>query len=456
METTHHQQSGDPMPTDSVTAEYPAAAARRVAMLSLHTSPLAQAGRGDAGGLNVYVNALSAALAAQGVEVDIITTDLDDQFGHSGTSDDDVMRVLPDGRRIHILGVRRTCQQDKSRLLECIEDLARRSVKSLLEASAREVDVIHSHYWISGLAGIEAVDRLCRTQHLRPDLVHTMHTIGAVKRELDPQAIDDPRRDDAEQQIANAATLLTANTRREAQDLHRHFTINADRIRLVQPGADLSVFYPPQAPAPRHQGAESSAQRPLKLTFAGRLQPHKGPHVAVAAVGRLRAQHPQIPIQLTIAGRQSGADAVDIPALVEEAGIADVVYLTEPLPHPELAQLLRSSDAVVMPSYSESFGLVALEAMACGTPVLAHAVGGLAELIRHGETGLLLETLDPEDWADAVEYVAKNRSVWSRYSASAADWAHQFSWHSTAEQAIAAYGSTAALAESVHVAGAPS
>lgn len=427
------------MTDDSVTAEQLTRPQRRIVMLSLHTSPLAQAGRGDAGGLNVYVNALSRALAAQGYAVDIVTTDLDGTYD-DGTAGDS-WRTLDDGRRVHVLRVCTKCREDKSQLLQCLDELGHRAQQSLLQASPQPVDVLHSHYWISGLAGLTLAEQLgC-------ELVHTMHTIGAVKLERDPDAQEDPRRHQAEERIVAAAAQLTANTYDEVADLQRIFAVPAERITLVSPGTDLSVFHPPSGADPRLQPV---GQRPLRLTFAGRLQPHKGPQVAVAAVGRLRELLPQITVQLTVAGRQSGADEVDIADLAHQAGVSDVVVLTEPLPHPELADLFRASDAVLVPSYSESFGLVALEAMACGTPVLAHRVGGLIELIQHGGSGKLIDSLDPQQWARQISSLATDHDQWRRCSEAAAALAEQYSWESTARQTLSAY-----RAASVQVAGTP-
>lgn len=408
----------------------------RVVMLSLHTSPLAQAGTGDAGGLNVYVNALSHALAARGTMVDIITTDLDghdDAAGPSGQLTADHVRTLHSGLRVHVLRVCSRCREEKSRLVECLHDLAERALTSIRAIDATPVDVVHSHYWISGLAAITVAE------DLNAPLVHTMHTIGEVKQERDPGSAEDPRRHAAEQLIAGKASALTANTLSEAADIQRIFNVPPSAVMLVQPGTELEVFYPPADPDPRCQ---SPANRTLQLTFAGRLQPHKGPQIAVAAVGKLRQLLPEQPIQLTVAGRQSGPDSVDIQALAAEEGVADVVVLEKPLPHTELAELFRRSDAVLVPSYSESFGLVALEAKACGAPVLAHNVGGLAELVDHQSTGLLIDSLDPMEWARALQQLVLHWESWCSYSTAAAQLARRYSWDCTAAQALTAYSGT--------------
>lgn len=434
------------MPTESGADQQ--AATRRVVMLSLHTSPLAQAGTGDAGGLNVYVNELAHALAERGSIVDIVTTNLDDacteQRAASSESAVDYVSTLHPRLRVHVLRVCKRCREDKSRLLQCLEDLSARALASLRAVDMQPVDVVHSHYWISGLAGISLAEGLGAT------LVHTMHTIGAVKKERDPDSTEDPRRHAAEQLIADRASVLTANTRREADDLQRIFDAATRRIVMVQPGTALQTFHPPVGSDPR---AEPPTQRTLRLTFAGRLQPHKGPQVAVAAISRLRALMPELSLELTVAGRQSGLDTVDIAALAEHEGISDILTLRKPLPHPELAELFRVSDALLVPSYSESFGLVALEAKACGTPVLAHNVGGLAELVDDGTTGMLIDTLEPADWAYALQRLVRDWDQWQAFSAAAAQLAQGYSWNSTAQQALEAY--TEALSPSTEIATQP-
>ncbi|GAA1186417.1 glycosyltransferase [Nesterenkonia xinjiangensis] len=384
--------------------------ALRIVMVSLHTSPLAQAGAGDAGGLNVYVNSLSRALRAAGVCIDLVTT---------GEGPDHV-RELADGRRVHHLQA--GTDGDKNSLVDETESLAQRALRSLAAVDPGAVTTVHSHYWISGLAGLTMARRL------RAPLVHTMHTIGAVKQECDPQAAEDPRRDAAESRIARSADMLTANTLRERDDLVRLFDVKPAGVALVRPGVDLSVFHPPAGEDARLH----LEGRPLRLTFAGRLQPHKGPQVAVAALGKLRRMMPDTPVELTVAGRQSGQDALDIAELAAAHGVEDLVRTTDPLPHPQLADLFRDSDAVLMPSYSESFGLVALEAMACGTPVLAHDVGGLSELVRHQRTGRLVQTLDPAAWAEEMRWLILHRRAWARYSGTAAVLAEEYSWAATA------------------------
>lgn len=404
----------------------------RVVMVSLHTSPLAQAGNRDAGGLNVYVNALSSALAQAGLTVDIVTTDVD---AETPAPADDVT-FLEDGRRIHTLAVGEPARAEKSLLPAQVDALAARALRSLESVDESQVTTVHSHYWISGLAGIQLA------QALSAPLVHTMHTIAAVKQELDPTTPESPRRSVAEAMIARTADLVTANTEHEIADLKRLFGLHDASLALVRPGVDLEIFHPPVGTDPR---SGPLAGRPLRLAFAGRLQPHKGPQVAVEALGELRRMMPEVPVQLVVAGSQSGDDVLDLNALAEQAGVADAVHALPPLPHGELAELFRGSDAVLVPSFSESFGLVALEAMACGTPVIAHDVGGLSSLITHRRSGRLIPSLDPALWAEQLRWLVLHRRAWSRYSTTAATLARSYSWDATAAATLQAYRSVSLI-----------
>lgn len=398
----------------------------RVVLISLHTSPLAQAGGRDAGGLNVYVNELSRSLADSGVAVDIITSDAD---AEQPLSKDRITR-LADGRRVHTLAVGEETRRDKSKLLDRLDVLTDRALRSLDAVDLSRITTVHSHYWISGLAGIKIA------RAVAAPLVHTMHTIAAVKQERDPESQESPHRSIAENMIAREADMVTANTDREVSDLKRLFGLSEDQIALVRPGVDLSVFHPPVEADPRLGPMDG---RPLRLAFAGRLQPHKGPQVAVEALGAFRRSMPEVPVELVVAGSQSGDGVLDLSLLAEAMGVRDSVHALPPLPHSELADLFRRSDAVLMPSYSESFGLVALEAMACGTPVLAHDVGGLSALVEHRRSGRLIPSLDPEAWAAEMRWLVLHRSAWGRYSRAAATLAGEYSWAATAEATQEAY-----------------
>jgi D-inositol-3-phosphate glycosyltransferase len=289
---------------------------------------------------------------------------------------------------------------------------------------------VHSHYWLSGLAGLAVADSL------GAPLVHTMHTMAAVKNARDRRSAEPEEREAAEQQIASAAGLLIANTPAERQELIDHYAAVADRIEVIAPGVDTEVFTPD---GPVDWPGQPAA---LKVLFAGRIQGHKGPQVIIRAVGRLQGQRPQGPsVALHLTGATSGGDDLDLAALIDESGLTDVATTSGPVTAGRLAAMYRAADVVVVPSYSESFGLVALEAQACGTPVLAHRVGGLVHAVDDGVTGRLVDGLDPAVWAAELGRIAADSEAWRSLGPAAAQRARGFSWDVMAARMIEAYES---------------
>lgn len=396
-------------------------AALRVAMLSLHTSPLSQPGTGDAGGMNVYVRQLSAELSTYGVHVDIFTRAVDG----TGTVH------LSDGVTVHHIAAGPRGPLSKEKLPRHLPEI----VAAINDCCSGRFDLLHSHYWMSGLAGLELA------HDWGVPLVHTMHTMGKVKREHHADADEPDRRVQAESRLVLESRRLTANTPAEMGELVSHYGAESARIDMVPPGVDLAVFRP-DGPS-RWTGfatpATGAGTPPLRLLFAGRIQKLKGPHILIRALGLLARSRPDLSFELTVLGSLSGVTELDLHRLVAEEGVQGSVLLLPPVPADELAAWFRGADVVAVPSYSESFGLVAMEAQACGTPVLAHDVGGLPHTVRDGETGLLVRGLEPRRWADALEQLAEqpNRLVW--WGAAAARHAAGFSWSRTTEAALASY-----------------
>lgn len=362
---------------------------RRVAFLSLHTSPMEQPGAGDAGGMNVYVRALAMALAESGVEVQIFTR-------ATKASQPAVEHPGP-GVCVHNVkaGPRRKIPKEE------LPELLHHMVVEIDNIRNRQLhgryDAIHSHYWVSGVAGLELASLW------GVPLVHTMHTMAKVKNlVLQPGEHPEPRRrENGEQRIVDGAARLIANTPAEADELVSHYGADRDRIDIAPPGVDLNVF----TPSFRKKSRARLEVRPesFHILFAGRIQRLKGPQIFVKAAGILRKRRPDIDLEMTILGSLSGAKDFNLQQIIHEAGLDDVVTHRPPVVAPELAGWFRSADVVVMPSFSESFGLVALEAQACGTPVVATNVGGLSRAISDGRTGILVDGHDPTDWADALE-----------------------------------------------------
>lgn len=405
-----------------VSVDYP----RRVAMISLHTSPLATPGVGDAGGLNVYVSEVARRLGERGLHVDVFTRD-------DGTAADEVVGVSENVRIVHVPAGPRA-PVAKEELPDLVPAFADR-----LEAVASAYDLVHSHYWLSGMAGLAL-----RRSHGLP-LVHTMHTMAHVKNGSRPVA--GPREPDlralGESQIVSSAETITANTTDEAADLVRAYGARPEKVAVVPPGVDLHTFHPcDQEQSRKLLGVDLEAQVVL---FVGRIQPLKAPDVLIRAVARLveREPHRRAHLRLIVIGSASGPDAGwsdTLAPLAAELGAADVIEFR---PHAERSELFRYycvSDLVGVPSYSESFGLVALEAQACGRPVVATDAGGLRHAVRDRHTGRLVAGHDPDDWADTLAELLDHPAERARLGANAAAHAARFSWSTTASATLDAYG----------------
>ena len=381
----------------------------RLAMLSAHTSPLEPLGGGDAGGMNVYVLETARQLARRGVAVDIVT------------------RAVAEPAEIDVEpGVR-------------VRSIRPGDIGASLMDAAEQYDLVHSHYWLSGQIGLVVRERL------GVPLVHTMHTMGRVKNlnlAVGDRA-EPATRIVAESEIARLADRLVANTAHERDELVALYGADPRRIDVVHPGVNHDVFVPTgRATARRRLGIAHGKPAVLPseqrvVLFAGRLQPHKGPAIVIEALGHLPGN-----AHLVVVGGPSGAGLDHPEALAELAdrmGLAGRVSFLPPMSQPELADWYAAADVVCVPSHSESFGLVALEAQACGTPVVAAAVGGLTTAVVDGVTGLLVEGHRPADYARAVRTLLKDDSLREAMGAKAAVHAAGFSWELTADRLLATY-----------------
>ncbi|MFM9429192.1 D-inositol-3-phosphate glycosyltransferase [Arthrobacter sp. MP_2.3] len=398
---------------------------RRVAFLSLHTSPMEQPGSGDAGGMNVYIRALAAALAETGVEVEIFT--------RSTSAGQAAVEHPSPGVCVHNVAAGPARKLPKEELPELLHSMVAEIDRIRRLQPRGRYDVIHSHYWVSGVAGLE----LAGLWGL--PLVHTMHTMAKVKNLLlvSGEQPEPRRREDGEQRIVDGATRLIANTGTEAAELVSHYNADNDHIDVAPPGVDLGVFTP--AFRTRARAAHGVPPGRFHLLFAGRIQRLKGPQVLIKAAALLRSRRPDIDLQLTIVGAVSGSKDFDLKSLITAAGMDDVVTHHPPVSAPKLAGWYRSADLVVMPSYSESFGLVALEAQACGTPVVATKVGGLSRAIFDGRTGLLVEGHRAADWADALEALYDDPATRADMGRAASLHAQEFGWQRTAAITLESY-----------------
>ncbi len=404
---------------------------RRVAMISLHTSPLDQPGTGDAGGMNVYVIELSRRLAAQGIEVDIFT--------RATSSALDPVVPACDGVTVRHIHAGPFEGLTKGELPGQLCAFAREVLRAEAAQPEGHYDVVHSHYWLSGQVGALARDRW------GVPLVHSMHTMAKVKNEALAEG-DTPEpvaRIIGEEQVVEAADMLVANTDLEAKQLINLYDADPSRVEVVHPGVDLGVFRPQdKARARTELGLPLDAS---VLLFAGRIQPLKAPDVLLRAVAELVAQTPALRSRLVVpvVGGPSGTGLEhpeSLAQLATELGLDDVVRFVPPVAQEDLARWCAAATLVAVPSYNESFGLVAAEAQATGTPVVAAAVGGLTTVVRDGRSGLLVDGHDPRSWADALRRVVEDDTLRVRLEAGALEQARQFSWERTAERTLEVYG----------------
>ncbi len=414
---------------------------RRVALLSIHTSPLDQPGTGDAGGMNVYVVETAKRLALAGTEVEIFTRATSSE--HAGVVD-----LAPGVKVRHLTagpfeGLRK--EDLPGQLCAVTAGLLR------VEASHPEgwFDLIHSHYWLSGQVGWLASERW------NVPLVHTMHTMAKVKNlELADGDTPEPQlRVIGEEQVVAASTRLIANTGIEAQQLIDLYGANPAHVDTVHPGVDLEMFTPGDKQEARARLMQRTAERNLTslagfgtraneladkriLLFVGRIQPLKAPDILVRAAARMVADDPSLRDELlvVICGGPSGNGLEHPTSLIELAhdlGIADIVRFEPPNDRATLVDWFRAADITVVPSYSESFGLVAVESQACGTPVVASAVGGLRTAVDHDVSGVLIDGHSVSAYAHTLASLLRNPERLANLAGGARMHAATFGWEST-------------------------
>jgi D-inositol-3-phosphate glycosyltransferase len=410
---------------------------RRIATVSVHTSPLEQPGTGDAGGLNVYVVEVAKRLAQRGVEVDIFTRAVSrDQPQVAELAPGVLVRHLPTGPFEDL---------DKSELPGQLCQFTFELLRTEAAHAPGRYDLLHGHYWLSGQVAAVAKERW------GVPLVQSMHTLGKVKNAAlaAGDAAEPEVRLRGEAEVVACADRLVANTDDEARQLIGHYAADPARVTTINPGVDLSVFRPgPQQQARRQLGLPEDG---VVLVFAGRVQPLKAPDVVLHAAAQLIADDPALAGRLTVAfvGGPSGTGRRDpdgLTELAEHLGLAGLVRLEPPCPQAELAQWYRAATLVMVPSYSESFGLVAMEAQACGTPVVAAAVGGLRTAVRHGYSGILIDSRDPGHYARAVRELIVAPQLLARLAHGAREHASRFGWSATVDALLQLYSTVTAEA----------
>jgi D-inositol-3-phosphate glycosyltransferase len=415
---------------------------RRLAVLSLHTSPLAQPGTGDGGGMNVYVRELTAALARTGVACDVFTRAWSPDLAP-------VVEVEP-GLRVHHVPAGPAEYVPKEALPAVVEEftanvlgrMAAATGSGGTEGGGLPYTSVHANYWLSGLSGHVI------KHELNLPLVCTFHTLDRVKAESMPEEVeaDMPhRRAEAEANIIECSDAVLASCSVEADQIASLYGGEPGRIRIVPPGVDHAFFGPGHRPQARR-----ALGLPLDgrlLLFVGRIQPLKRADVAIEALAELRAGGGE-PYRLVVVGGPSGPHGEksleSLHDVADARGVREFVHFIEPQPHELLSSYYRAADVCLVPSRSESFGLVALEAAACGTPVVASAVGGLTTLVDDGHTGFLVDQPDPRAYAAAVRRVFEAPLGPERLSTASVLRARLYTWRAAAATLVELHDELAA------------
>lgn len=403
----------------------------------VHTSPLDQPGIGDAGGMNIYVLESAKRMAQIGIAVDIFTRRTDSELP-------EIIEISKGVRVRHF-----DCGHGhltKEQLPTHILGLSKEFLRIIKDEN---YDAIHSHYWISGKVAMLAA------KQLSIPLIHTMHTMARVKNlNLAEGEIPEPMiRVQGETQIAMTAQALIANTDSEAASLVSLYGACPDTVHVVNPGVDLYSFTPGQSRATTRATTGDPADA-LIVTFVGRIQPHKGPEVLIRAASEIIKHTPALRQRLiiNIIGGASGANCEEVERLSDLTtwlDLDEIVRFLPPVSHTELANWYRAADLVCVPSYSESFGLVALEAQACGTPVIATAVGGLRTAVADGISGVLVDGHDPKAWSSVIARLLQESDRRALLSVGAIEHAAHFGWDFTASGTLNIYEQVIAASKAV-------
>ncbi|MCU1480612.1 MAG: glycosyltransferase family 1 protein [Subtercola sp.] len=383
----------------------------RVGLVSLHTSPLATPGTGDAGGMNVYVVALAEALAERGVEVELLTR-------RTSLEQPEIQRT-PAGVPVRFLDA----GPPHEVLKEDLPPIVGRFQSAL--AALPRFDVLHSHYWLSGLAALP-VATMNHCPHIQ-----SLHTVAALKNA--ERGVDDrpepQARLNAERLLVTRSAATIVSTPAERAAIEAEYGARPERMHVISPGVDTTLF---RAERP------ADAQEPLLLAL-GRIQPLKGYELAIRALAAIdRAVRPMLVIA---GGPTPGAEsyAAGLVALAAELQVAEWVQFAGPQSRAQVAELMRQASLLLLTSHSETYGLVALEAAASGTPVVSTRASGMAVSVFDGVSGVLLDDRDPVRWARVVTHLLTTPGALARLSATAAEYGSQHSWQVTADETFALY-----------------
>lgn len=401
-----------------------------VAYISMHTSPLHLPGHGDAGGMNVYLDRLSRTMAGRGVRVVVFTRRVDDQTPS-------ITEVVP-GYRVVTIDAGPPVPMQRSELVPLVGEFSDGAM-AWIDDGGPAFDLVHSHYWLSGRTGVRLSDRL------GIPLANSFHTLGRVK---DAAASPVEERSSTvrvltEVEVIARSSCVIASTPFEFDELLEHYAASPERLCVSPPGVDHATFHPgPRGEARERLGLDDGDI----ILYAGRIQAHKGTSLAVETLARI-VEHRRSTggphVTLHVVGGESGEDGADelarCRAIVAQHRLEDHVQLVRPVDHPTLADHYRAANVVIVPSRSESFGLVAAEAQACGIPVVASNIGGLPYVVNASESGLLVDGHDAGAFAAATRAILDHPRFAERLADGAVAYAQRFSWDATATRLLELY-----------------
>ena len=391
----------------------------RVAVLSLHTSPLAPLGGRETGGMNVYVRHVAASLAASGIDVDVFTRRIDPATP--------AVQPLEGARLIQVAAGPET-HLEKEDLVGYVEEFAR-GVESFRAREALDYDLIHSHYWLA----VEAGDALARRWHIPH--VAMFHTLGDVKLRARASEHESPARLEAERRLVHSVDHIVAATQHERQLLKQLYRVSPQRVAVIPLGVDLEAFHPrPRAEARAALGlpTQEHGDGHLHVVLAvGRIEPLKGFDILIRALAEMTERDH---VRLIIVGGDDRAatELARLRAVADEVGVSDAVSFVGAVPHERLQTYYSAADVVAVPSFYESFGLVAIEALASGVPVVASRVGGLTSTVADGRTGYLIPWRCPGPFAEKLDLLFENESLRAALGAAAARSMQPYSWDAVA------------------------
>jgi D-inositol-3-phosphate glycosyltransferase len=405
----------------------------KIAMLSYHTCPLATLGGKDTGGMNVYVRDLTLELGRMGIHVDVFTRSQDEHVPH-------VLHDLGFGNRVVHVPAGPEHPLPKRELAEYIPQFVQ-GIREFAKEKSIHYDIIHSHYWMSGLAAEALSDGWGGTP-----IIQMFHTLGEMKNRVarSETELEGAYRLEGERRVLARADRVVAATPAEQAQLEWLYKADMSKVSVIPPGVDVCHFYPiPVDEARQYIGLTPQARM---ILFVGRIEPLKGLDTLIKSVACLRVKDLAEPVHLAVIGgdpdvapEEMSFEMVRIQKMCDDLTVGKMVAFLGKRSQDTLPYYYSAAEVVVMPSHYESFGMVALEAMACGTPVIASQVGGLAFLIQDGLTGYHVPDGDDDALCEKLTALLGDGSLRQRLGQNAAEYALGYAWDKIAAQIVSVY-----------------